>query len=228
MPQTLEERLTYMRQWRENNRDKVRAHGRKNHATHRTEHLAKRQTYRDANPALLKAQHAADHAKHRDERLVKMHDYYEANKDWMLPEMREYQREHAEEKREYLTTYYLENKEEFAAKAKIYVSTHLDEFAERNRARRARKNNAPINDLTHAQWLEIQASQDHRCAHCKKNCKNKLTQDHVTPLSQGGSHTLHNVIGVCRNCNSKKGTKPSPVLVQPLLLTVAPSKKKQP
>lgn len=95
-----------------------------------------------------------------------------------------------------------------------------------NKRRRALKAGASVNDLTHNQWLEIQTAQGHRCYYCGKRWKGKLTQDHLTPLSQGGAHTLHNVIGACRACNSSKGTNLPPVPVQPLLLTLASAKKK--
>ena len=84
--------------------------------------------------------------------------------------------------------------------------------------RRALRAGAPRNDLTHAQWLAIQAAQNHCCAYCGKRCKGHLTQDHILPLIKGGSHTLHNVIGACRSCNSKKHTGPPLKAVQPLLL----------
>lgn len=93
--------------------------------------------------------------------------------------------------------------------------------------RHAHEMGAPVVDLTHAQWMEIQEMQKHRCYYCGKRCKGKLTQDHILPLSQGGSHTLHNVIGACQSCNARKWTKPPPIPVQPLLLTVAPAKKRK-
>lgn len=84
--------------------------------------------------------------------------------------------------------------------------------------RHALKMAAPRSDLTHQQWLDIQAAQEHRCAYCGKRCKGKLTQDHIQPLSKGGNHTLHNVIGACRTCNSRKGNRAILSPVQPLLL----------
>ena len=96
----------------------------------------------------------------------------------------------------------------------------------RNR-RRAHKSRAARNDLTAAQWLEIQALQHYRCYYCGRRCKGHLTQDHIQPLSLGGAHTAQNIIGACTSCNSRKGTKPPPIPVQPLLLTVAPSKKRK-
>lgn len=85
--------------------------------------------------------------------------------------------------------------------------------------RRARKLQAPLNDLILPQWQAIQAMQDHRCYYCGKRCKGKLTQDHILPLSRGGSHTLHNVIAACRSCNCSKHAGPPPKPVQPFLLT---------
>jgi hypothetical protein len=93
--------------------------------------------------------------------------------------------------------------------------------------KRMAKINAPVNDLTRPQWEEIQAAQGHRCYYCKKRCKGHLTQDHIIPLSKGGSHTLHNVIGACQSCNSRKGNRPAPIPVQPLLLTIAPAKQRR-
>jgi len=90
--------------------------------------------------------------------------------------------------------------------------------------REAQKRNAPLNDFTAAQWLEVQEAQEHRCYYCGKRSKGHLTQDHLTPLSQGGSHTLHNVIACCRSCNSRKGTHPPLIPVQPLLLTISKSR----
>ncbi len=151
--------------------------------------------YRANHPERVRAQEARYREKHRAKRLA-IHRAY-------LPG---YRAKHPEKKR--------------AADA-AYDKAHPERCVAKSQRRRAAKLAAPINNLSHAQWLEIQEVQDHRCAHCKRRCKGRLTQDHISPVGPQGSHTLHNVIGVCRSCNSKKGRKPSPVLVQPLLLTLA-------
>lgn len=110
---------------------------------------------------------------------------------------------------------------------KKWKNNHREATRAQGRRRRALKKRAPVNDLTHDQWLEIQAAQDHRCYYCGKRRKGKLTQDHIVPLSKGGSHTVQNVIAACHSCNSRKGTRKPPIPVQPLLLTVAPAKKKR-
>jgi 5-methylcytosine-specific restriction endonuclease McrA len=83
---------------------------------------------------------------------------------------------------------------------------------------RARKKNAAICDFTVAQWKALQEHFDHRCAYCGRRAKGKLTQDHITPLSQGGNHTLSNIVPACSSCNSKKHTKKPLSEVQPILL----------
>ena len=90
------------------------------------------------------------------------------------------------------------------------------------RRRRANKAQAPRNDLTYAQWLEIQAAFDHRCAYCQQRCEGQLTQDHITPYAKNGSNTLWNVVPACLSCNMKKNAGPVPKPIQPLLLTIAP------
>ena len=108
---------------------------------------------------------------------------------------------------------------------KTYRTNNPDIMREGARRRRAREAGAPVNDLSPAQWQEIQVAQKHRCYYCQKRCKGKLTQDHILAISKGGSHTVHNVIAACLSCNSKKSANSAPVPVQPFLLTVAPIRK---
>ena len=42
----------------------------------------------------------------------------------------------------------------------------------------------------------------HRCAACGSS--ERLTRDHVVPLSQGGGHTWRNSQMLCHSCNSGK------------------------
>lgn len=68
--------------------------------------------------------------------------------------------------------------------------------------RRSLQANAPLNDLTISDWLESLAHFNHRCAYCES--EKHIEQDHVKPLSKGGSHTKTNIIPACRSCNSSK------------------------
>jgi 5-methylcytosine-specific restriction endonuclease McrA len=113
--------------------------------------------------------------------------------------------------------YYHAHPEESKAKHRNYIRANPEKNATYVQQRRSRKL-AVKSTLTHAQWLLIQEHQKHCCYYCGKRSKGRLTQDHIIPLSKGGEHTLHNIIGACKSCNSKKHTGPPPIPVQPLLL----------
>jgi hypothetical protein len=196
-----EKRLEYLREWKRANRlahpEKVRAQARAYQTAHPVQHRAYRKAYRQTHPEQVRKHKRLAHLRHGPQRCA------------------------------YSRHYYATHLEQGRTTRKTYRVAHPEIDQMKKRRRRAQKAGAPRNDLTHAQWIEIQETQDHRCYYCHVRCKGKLTQDHLTPLSQGGSHTLHNVIGACRRCNAKKFTGPPLTPVQPLLLTIAAAKKKK-
>jgi 5-methylcytosine-specific restriction endonuclease McrA len=60
--------------------------------------------------------------------------------------------------------------------------------------------------LTIKEWRGIVVSYNSSCAYCNKK-SNKLTQDHIIPISKGGGHTKENVVPACSSCNSSKSNK---------------------
>ena len=65
----------------------------------------------------------------------------------------------------------------------------------------------PFAPMTAEQWDAVKRTYGNRCAYC--GAKGKMTQDHVIPLSLGGTHTVDNVVPACRSCNSAKRDRPS-------------------
>jgi 5-methylcytosine-specific restriction endonuclease McrA len=212
--------------------------------TYRQVHHAKRtaqdNAYRAANSLTISArrkaryqqnrdkiflQHQACYQRHKTKRLLYARAYYAAHKLTAAMQSKAYREAHKDEIAARGKAYRLTHQAQIAANKLAYSRAHPEKEYEHQATRRARKAQALHNDLTHAQWLEIQAVQNHRCYYCGKRYKGRLTQDHITPLIDGGSHTLHNVIGACQSCNSKKHTGPPLKPVQPLLLTIAPTKK---
>jgi 5-methylcytosine-specific restriction endonuclease McrA len=104
--------------------------------------------------------------------------------------------------------------------------TNPDRYQSYQARRRAAKRQAPRNDLSFEQWTEIKEHYGHRCVYCGKKFT-RLTQDHIIPLVRGGEHTASNIVPACRRCNSAKNDGAPLVPVQPLLLTVAPPRKKR-
>lgn len=118
------------------------------------------------------------------------------------------------------------NRDKINEKSRAFRAAHPEVHRAHNHARRARKRNASSNDLTARQWEEIKEAYGHRCVYCGRKMQ-RLTQDHITPLIQGGGHTASNIVPACQSCNSKKHDGAPLVPVQPLLLTVAPPKKRK-
>ena len=117
--------------------------------------------------------------------------------------------------------YYLAHKGRLVEYKRAWAAAHKDERAEQNSAwrranpekvsaidklRRARTLGA-VGSCTWAQWKAIQVAYAGLCAYCGKKPA-ALSQDHVIPLSRGGSHTPENIVPACRSCNSRKGARP--------------------
>jgi len=75
--------------------------------------------------------------------------------------------------------------------------------------RRARKLNVdfwePWMDIV---WEQMKIQTNGYCPLCHKFIGvDKLTMDHIIPLSKGGIHRIDNVQPMCGSCNSKKSNK---------------------
>lgn len=60
--------------------------------------------------------------------------------------------------------------------------------------------------ITAKEWRDVLKKYNHICLDCGRTDV-RLTQDHVVPLSMGGTHTIDNIQPLCGSCNSKKNTK---------------------
>jgi hypothetical protein len=56
--------------------------------------------------------------------------------------------------------------------------------------------------LTIEEWLRIVDAYEGRCLYCQ--APDRLTMDHLVPISRGGDHSIENVVPACRSCNSRK------------------------
>jgi len=173
------------------------------------------------------AQYRADH---RDLLKKKKHDAYKAQRQ---KDIEEWQKPLTWIGITVFCALFIARQTELVAKHKarvnLYRQTHPEVIQAAHKRHRAVKTSAPVNDFTAAQWQEIKVAYGYRCVYCGRKMQ-RLEQDHITALSNGGSHTATNIVPACRSCNARKHAGPPLIAVQPLLLTIAPSKKpsKQP
>lgn len=214
--------------WRTDNPEKARA----NAARWKAEHPDELAAYTLANKDKRSKQRKERHAANREKENAQNAANYALNKDKWRPTRQAWEAAHAEERRaSHLEQYLLRDPEERRIRDRAWGAANPEKIRAKNTRSRARRKNAPVNDLSDAQWEETKAAFGFRCVYCPTDCKeckkktHELTKDHVTPYSHNGSNTLWNVVPACLSCNSRKHAGPPPLPVQPLLLTISPSHK---
>ena len=112
--------------------------------------------------------------------------------------------------------YRKENKDKLKETKKKYMQTQKGKQALKNGMLKRReritigvlKTRKPI---THEQWEDCLKYFNESCAYCgthQNNLEWTLEQEHIIPLSKGGTYDVSNIIPACRTCNvSKKDRK---------------------
>lgn len=85
-----------------------------------------------------------------------------------------------------------------------YRRRNNEYYADYMQKRRAKMKSLPC-DFNNDQWEEIKKSQEYKCVMCGEI--KPLHRDHIIPVKKGGGYTKNNIQGLCKTCNSKKGSK---------------------
>lgn len=122
--------------------------------------------------------------------------------------LREYKSRNREKLREDYTKYIRENRQKENARKRKWAKQNPEKvIAARKRGhyRRDMLERFTEKEFTAEEWKQCLDSYGGRCLWC--GTTERITIDHVVPLSKGGSNRLENLQPLCVSCNSKKRTK---------------------
>src|SRR3990170_933860 len=139
--------------------------------------------------------------------LTRNQRYYRKHKVRLRDWLREYFRRHPEIMAAKNKRFYIRHASELRKKAlqRSLNRTRDDDYRAKDRLAKSRRR-AALGTVTLEEWRAICAQFDHRCAYCHRLVV-PLEQDHVVPISRGGSHTPDNIVPACKPCNSSKGNR---------------------
>lgn len=115
-----------------------------------------------------------------------------------------YNATHKEKIREYASVRYKNNKEFFQKKFKEWRLKNKDKRVISNQKRRAKKISNG-GSLSNNEWKEILEVYGNKCLRCGST--ERITIDHVIPISLGGRNDKNNVQPLCYTCNCKKNNR---------------------
>jgi 5-methylcytosine-specific restriction endonuclease McrA len=200
-PEAQELLRAYNRAWRAKNKAHVQAYGHERYVENKA---ADPVAFNEAGNARSRKSYHANLEASREKNRVKRRRLYAANPGPSLVSSARWK---------------TRNKARHIAYNTAWLREHPEVAREQKAKHHARKKHAPVNDFTAKQWRALCKAMGYCCAYCGKKFPFKdLTQDHITPLAKGGSHTLSNIIPACKSCNSRKWSGDVPTPVQPFLL----------
>lgn len=152
--------------------------------------------------------------------------YREQNVEMLRQKSLTYSATHAEEIKARSVHWRANNRERHRRSVREWASQHPEQaqiahgrwekanidkvrdFKRTHRAkRRASQEPASVRagDFTTTQWRALCTWFQQRCLACGR--KRALTVDHVLPLRDGGTNSIHNIQPLCRHCNNVKARK---------------------
>lgn len=101
------------------------------------------------------------------------------------------------------------NRENLDRWRKANPERHHEQIRRAQNKRRAWKQESPGDGISQRSWHRQLMRQRGRCAYCNKLPPQgeRLTMEHIIPLSRGGAHSEGNITPACSRCNLEKNDR---------------------
>ena len=146
----------------------------------------------------------------RESRRLRLEHYLERERRWSANNkekrkqyVAKFRSRNEERQKAWTQNWRAANKKHIAAYQREWLQAHPEQTRQYQRDRKAWKHSS-LGKITTQEWLAICAKYNNQCLRCGDD---KITMDHVVPLSVGGRHSKENVQPLCMSCNASKGKK---------------------
>ena len=131
----------------------------------------------------------------------------EYNKKWQKnnkERRKQYDKKYRNTHKEKIKEWYQKNKEKELKRVKKWRKDNKQHYYFTKKQRELKKKEI-VGSHTQGEWEMLKAQYNWICPSCgKSEPEIKLTEDHIIPISKGGSNNIENIQPLCKNCNCKK------------------------
>lgn len=186
-----EKKREYARRWREANREKTREASRRYGNAHPERLRERGRRWREANREKLREGYRQRYEENKGKGINYSQQWYQENKG-RLAEVKQKWRD--------------ENKDKQAGYLRRWRENNRDRARAQDRKYRVLKAGAG-GSHTEEEWKALVAHYG-GCIHPDKDkCNGMITEDHIIPISEGGSDDIDNIQPLCQHHNFSKHTK---------------------
>jgi len=163
--------------------------------------------YRDSHPEKMKILKKKWRASEKCRRY--MHDYFESHKNDLgfKEKMCRYRKEHWREFSVYNMRWMHHNPDKVKLYRKNYARLHPEKISFKSK-RRCIRLKSVLGSHTFEEWDKLRSLTVGVCPSCGRFVGiERLTEDHVVPVSRNGTDFIENIQPLCGSCNSRKRDK---------------------
>lgn len=131
--------------------------------------------------------------------------YYRANKERIADVKRQYIKANPEKRAVIDRRYHEAHPKRLQERKRRWLEANPEKRREWDRRKRAKRAGVE-GSHTEAEWQALCSYYMDQCLCCGE-VPDKLTRDHVIPITKGGSNDIGNIQPLCKSCNSKKYLK---------------------